>query len=390
MGGSGWLKLFQGRFAPQIGWMYPFALIGLAFGLWWRRRAPRTDRLRGGYLMWGTWLLVVGLVFSKMGSIPHTAYMSTLAPPLAALAGAGGVLMWDVWRKGARSGWALPVAVAVETAWSWRLSSTESGFLPWLRWLALAAGVVGLAGLVWSRAGRGGRSRILAVGVLAALTGAVVTPVAWSASVLDVTYAGSAFDASAGPSAMGAMGTPAGGGQPAGGRAGAAGGFSGPGGTVVTTLSVDQRKLYDYVKAHRQGARYVLATDGWNAASPYILATGDTVMPMGGFSGSVPEPSLDAFESLVSQGQLRYVLLSGVGTGSGGNAFAGPGPGAGSGSGTGSVARIDAWVRSHCTQVPSTSYGVGAGDAVTPGARASSPNAGGAGVGTLYGCGSRP
>ena len=364
MGGSGWLKLFQGRFAPQIGWMYPLALFGLAFGLWWRRRAGRTDRLRGGYVMWGTWLVVVGLVFSKMSSIPHTAYMSTLAPPLAALAGAGGVLMWDAYRKGARSGWALPVALAAETAWSWHLSSTESGFLPWLRWLALAAGLVGLAGLVWSRVSPGARSRILTVGVLTGLAGAVITPVAWSASVLDVRYAGSAFDASAGPSATGGVAMP--GGQATGGRGAAAAGFSGPGGTVYTTLTADQRKLYDYVKAHQRGARYVLATDGWNAASPYILATGDTIMPMGGFSGSVPQPTLNAFESLVREGRLRYVLVSG-----GAGAFPGAGTGAGSGTGSGSVTRIDSWVSGNCTEVPATSYGVTA-----------------QGTGTLYACGS--
>ncbi|QMU80344.1 glycosyltransferase family 39 protein [Streptacidiphilus sp. PB12-B1b] len=360
MSGSGWLKLFQGRFAPQIGWMYPFALVGLGFGLWWRRRAGRTDRLRGGYLMWGTWLVTVGLVFSRMSSIPHTAYMATLAPPLAALAGAGGVLMWDAYRKGARSGWALPVAVAAETAWSWYLSSAETGFLPWLRWLALAAGLVGLAALVWRRAPRRARSRVLAVGAAAALVGAVLTPVAWSASVLDPEYSGSAFDAGAGPSARGTIGT--------------------PGGTVTTRLTADQRKLYDYVKARQKGARYVLATDGWNAASPYILATGDTIMPMGGFSGSIPQPSLTAFESLVRHGQLRYVLISGGARGG----F----PGAGGGGGTGSVTAIDSWVRSHCTETPSTSYGVSAASATASASMGFFRSAGGEGTGTLYACGS--
>jgi 4-amino-4-deoxy-L-arabinose transferase-like glycosyltransferase len=382
--GSGWLKLFQGRFAPQIGWMYPFALLGLAFGFWWRRRGGRDDRLRGGFVMWGGWLVVVGLVFSKMSSIPHTAYMSTLAPALAALAGAGGVMMWDAYRKGARSGWALPLAVAAEAVWTWHLSSAESGFLPWLRWLALAASVVGIVAMVWGRIGRRARSRLLVTAALTGLAGAVITPVAWSASVLDLKYAGSAFDAGAGPTAMGGgMGMPMGGGTrtgTAGGGPQRAGGFTGPGGNVSTALSADERKLYDYVKARQGGAAYVLATDGWTSASPYILATGDKVMPMGGFSGSVPQPSLGGVESLVHSGGLRYVLVSGAGRGF---------PGMGGAGGSGSVTAIDSWVKKDCAEVPSTAYGVKQPATGTNTAAGRGPFAAfgaGGGTGTLYDC----
>ncbi len=375
MGGSGWLKLLGGRFAPQIGWLYPFAFAALAFGFWWRRRAGRTDRLRGGFVMWGGWLAVVGLVFSDMSSIPHTAYLSTLAPALAALAGTGGVMMWDAYRKGARSGWALPVALAVETAWTWHLSASETGFLPWLRWLALVAGVVGLFAMVWGKVSRRARGRLLVAGLLTGLAGAVVTPVAWASSVLDTKYAGSAFDAGAGPTALGGTGMPAAIAERFGGRAGSGspGGFTGPGGAISTTLTADQRRLYDYVKSRQGGAKYVLATDGWSAASPYILATGDTVMPMGGFSGSVPQPTPAAFESLVRTGGVRYVLTSG----GAGRGFAGMGGG-------GSVTRIDAWVKKECAAVPSSAYGV---ERATGSSAARGPfGMFGAGGGTLYDC----
>jgi len=315
-GGSGWLKLFEGSVATQIGWMYPFALLGLAFGFWWCRREGRSDRLRGGFVMWGSWLIVVGLVFSKMSAIPHTAYYSTLAPALAALAGTGAVMMWDAYRNSARSGWALPVAVAAEAAWTWYLGSYESGFLPWLRWLALAASLVGLLAMVWGKVSPSIRSRLLVVGVLTGLAGAVVSPVAWASSVLDVEYAGTSFNASAGPAAQSRLAD------------------------VASTLSADQRKLYDYIKARQKGATYVLATDGWNAASPYILATGDKIMPMGGFSGTVPQPSFSSFESMVKKGELRYFLISGRTSGSS------------------SVTQIDSWVKKNCSEVSSTAYGV--------------------------------
>ncbi|WP_327065147.1 ArnT family glycosyltransferase [Kitasatospora sp. NBC_01302] len=349
-GGSSWLKLFQGRFGPQIGWLYPFAFLALAFGLWSRRRAGRTDRLLGGFVMWGSWLLVVGLVFSKMSSIPHTAYMATLAPALAALAGAGGVLMWDAYRKNERGAWLLPIAVAAEAGWAWYLGHFTPGFLPWLKWLVLAATVLGVAAMVWGRLSRHSPSRLLLVGLLTGLAGAAVTPVAWSASVLDPKYAGSSFDALAGPSdgGLGAMLTKmiAAGGP---GGAPAPAGFGGPGGDISSSLSGDQRKLYDYVKARQDGAKYVLAVDNWMSASPYVLATGDTVLPMGGFSGTVPAPSAGSFDSLMRGGAVRFVLVQGAG---GISSFFG-----GNSSGT-AVGRIDGWVTQNCAEVPDTAFGV--------------------------------
>ncbi|GAB2725040.1 ArnT family glycosyltransferase [Kitasatospora kifunensis] len=363
-GGPSWLKLFEGRLSPQIGWLYPFAFLALAFGLWSRRGTERTDRLRGGYVMWGTWLVVVGLVFSKMSLIPHTAYMSTLAPALAALAGAGGVLMWDAYRKGERSAWVLPAAVATEAGWAWYLGHFTPDFLPWLKWLVVAAAALGVIAMVWGQVSRRSGSRLLLIGLLAGLAGAVATPVVWSASVLDPKYAGSSFDAGAGPSSLGLIATltkdmggahpPGQAGAPGSGAsrrsagAPAAGGFAAPGADVTASLSPDQRKLYDYVKARQDGAKYVLAVDGWIAASPYILATGDTVMPMGGFSSAVPQPSPSGFDALVHSGNVRFVLVqdatgvSGLFGRDGGTA----------------VGQIDGWVKQHCTEVPATSYGV--------------------------------
>jgi hypothetical protein len=50
----------------------------------------------------------------------------------------------------------------------------------------------------------------------------------------------------------------------------------------------------------------------WTEASAYILATGQEVMPMGGFSGSVPEPTLTRVRQLVATGQLRLAWPEGL------------------------------------------------------------------------------
>jgi len=374
LGSSGsWAKLIGSRFGPEVGWLYPLALLALIAGLAGRGRARRTDPLRAGLVMWGLWLGTYGFIFSYMSNIPHTAYVASLAPPLAALSGTGIVLFWRWNRSGSRGWWLLPLAIAVQVAWAWYLWRDYRGFLPWLLPAAIVAGgaaIVMLTAMRFSwRVLLGAGAAAGAVGVAAMLA----APAAWSASVLDARYAGSSFDASAGPG--GGFG-PGGGG---GGRFVAAGGglrneaggfrpgrFRAPGRAggglfdTATTLTGSQLQLYRYLTAHRDGAGYLLAVPGWTAAGPYILATGQAVLPMGGFSGSVPEPTLARVKQLVAAGQLRFFMPDGGG---------GPGGFGGTGvRGGGETAQIDAWVQSSCRPVQV---------------------AGADSTGTLYQCGAR-
>jgi 4-amino-4-deoxy-L-arabinose transferase-like glycosyltransferase len=393
---GGWTKLIGSRFGPEIGWLYPLALLALIAGLAWRGRARRTDQLRAGLVMWGVWLVTFGVIYSKMSNIPHTAYMASLAPPLAALSGTGIVLFWRWYRDGSRAWWLLPLAIAVQVAWAWYLWSGFRSFLPWLMPVATVAGGIAIVVLVAARLPRiprlSGR-RLLTAGAAAGAVGVaamLAAPTAWSASVLDLKYAGSSLDASAGPAGGFGPGgggggfrgdrpaeafrrfreegqpgdgpvsspvngsapggdVPGGGGDfpregfPGGGAGGAPGGAAGGIlGSTSTTLSSSEEALYRYLTAHRDGATYLFAVQSWSSAAPYILATGQQVLPMGGFSGSVPEPTLARVKQLVATGKLRYFMLGG------GGGFGGGGLGGGS---TSSTSQIDTWVQSACHAV---------------------------------------
>ena len=89
---GGWTKLADARFGPEIGWLYPLALLTLIAGLAWRGRARRTDPMRAGLVMWGTWLATFGVIYSVMSNIPHTAYMASLAMLAAPAAWSASVL----------------------------------------------------------------------------------------------------------------------------------------------------------------------------------------------------------------------------------------------------------------------------------------------------------
>jgi 4-amino-4-deoxy-L-arabinose transferase-like glycosyltransferase len=367
--GQGWTKLLGSEFGSQVGWLYPLAILALIFGLLWTRRARRTDQVRAGFIMWGVWLVTFGLIFSKMSSIPHTAYVASLAPALAALSAAGIVMFWRYFRAGDPRGWVLPVAVAAEAAWALFLWRDYSSFLPWMRIVIVAAAVIGIGITVALRLTRRARARLMAVGLTVGVGAMLAAPAAWAGSVLDAKYAGSSFNATAGPSTgtggFGAAGGPAAGNASAedafrdfadrtgtGTRTGrgGAGGFGGGGaggiqGSATTSLTSSEKQLYDYVTAHRDGAAYLFAVSSWETASPYIEATGQEVMPMGGFSGSVPEPTLARVQQLVKTGQLKFFLLSGTGGGFGG------------GGASSTVSTIESWVEKTCSTVPAKDYG---------------------------------
>jgi len=368
--GTGWTKLLGNEYGPEIGWLYPLAILALVFGLFWASGSRHPRQVRAGFVMWGTWLLTVGLVFSKMSTIPHTAYMSALAAPLAALSAVGIVMFWRAYRAGGWRAWVLPAAVACELLWALFLWRDYSGFLPWARDAMVVAGVAAIIVMVAAKLSRRGRTLVITAGLAAGAAAMLAAPAAWAASVLDTKYGGSSFNAGAGPA--GGFGGGLGGG--ASGRGGAAtGGGIGLGAT--TTLTTAEQRVYRYVSDHRAGASYLLAVESWDEASPYILATGQEVLAMGGFSGSVPEPTLATVKELVHTGQLRFFLVSGSGTDPGFEVAGGRGS---------TSATIDSWVRSACTQVPAKDYG---GTTSAAGGTGSGGFGGvGGGTGTLYSC----
>ncbi|WEO93830.1 glycosyltransferase family 39 protein [Streptomyces sp. FXJ1.172] len=407
---NGWSKMFGASLASQTGWFYPIAALAAVCGLLWCRGRPRTDRLRAGYVLWTTWLALYFLVFSAGSVAGHTYYMGVVAVPLAALTGAGTVLMWRAYRTGGPRAWALPGAVAATAAWAAYLAGQFPAFRPGL---VPAVAVLGLAAVVLLVLARPGRpragGRLALAGLAASLAALLVAPSAWAVQVFAPSYrtntmgavgpAGANRGQGAARSGSGRFGRTAwaGGAMPGrmgqgglrGMERGGAGGFGGaaPGGA----LTAAQRRLLDYTRAHQGSAAYVFATSSWSTAAPYILATGADVLPIGGFSGRVPYPTEARFRQLVDAGTVRYVLLGG-GRGMGAMAQ-GTGPAAARTAQTGTdrtatgqtaAAQITAWVQAACTPVPASAYG-GTDSAVVPSLPGRAGNTAAAQV--LYRCG---
>jgi 4-amino-4-deoxy-L-arabinose transferase-like glycosyltransferase len=346
-GAAGLLRLFNAQLGGQVSWLIPFSLAGLATGLWLRRRAPRTDRARAGYLMWGLWLAVHALVFSFMSGIIHSYYAVAMAPAIGALVGAGAVDLWALRTRARFGGLALAGTILASAAWAWQLLERTPDFVPGLGPVVLISGALIAAVVAIPSTPTRRRTQLAAVGLGVAML--LAGPAAYALDTMATAYAGG--DPKAGPAIADDGPGGSGGGRAAPGPAGigtppgaVGGGFAGgstgqPGAGDGGGGSSDPA-LISYLLANRNGATWIVATTSANAAGSIQLASGEPVMAMGGFSGSDPAPSLAQLRALVASAQLRYVLVNGGG-------FGGPGgPGRG-----GSTSEIDAWVTSVGTVV---------------------------------------
>ncbi len=140
---AGWLRMFDTEAGGQISWLLPAALVLLVAAIWLTRSAPRTDSVRAQVGVWGSWLVVTGLIFSLMQGIFHAYYTVALAPAIAVLVGSGVALLWE-----RRENRVLALAAAVTAGWAYVLLARSSEWNSWLGPIVLVAGLAAAVGLL--------------------------------------------------------------------------------------------------------------------------------------------------------------------------------------------------------------------------------------------------
>lgn len=359
-GSAGLFRLFNEQVAGQIAWLVPAAIASIVILAVLRFHLPTLVLLGGMFTTYA-------VMFSAVAGM-HQFYVASLALPIAALVATA----FGVARK-QQVMWAQLTLLSIAALSAIWLSLVYSSYLPWLAWLQGIL-ALGAAAVVLAEHYQLLRPQWWA-GLLIALS-MVLTPLGWSIGTIGHTNSTNPI---AGPNAnngmtmggMGAMGGSRGQGGPGqtggfsggrgqqGGQPNSQSGTSGSSGSAMsqgsgsavgqdggagTASSGSTTAIIDYVTANRNGAKYLLATFGAQAAASYITATGDNILPIGGFSGSDNVPTLDAFTALVQSGQLRYVLMTSSGMGGAASQFSN------SASDT-AASQIKTWVQSNCTAV---------------------------------------
>jgi 4-amino-4-deoxy-L-arabinose transferase-like glycosyltransferase len=353
-GATGLTRLFGSEMGNEISWLLPAALVALVAGLWFTRRAPRTDRTRAALALWGGWLIVTGLVFSYMQGTIHPYYAVALAPAVAALVAVGGRELWQH-RNTMTGRVGLAVTMIAAGGWSYALLARNASWHPELR-SAILAGTVGSA-VAWLVPPRRLGKAVAAValgGVLAGLAGTG----AYAAATAGSVHTGSI--PSVGPASAVTTGV--------GGGPGVGPGGGGPGGVPPTGVSSGSRpapptgSASGSAQSVASGAQptaggagggieasvnsaltaklqattttWAAATVGDMSAANLQLASGKAVMAIGGWSGSDNAPTLTHFQRYVADGRIHYFVA---------------GNGGGGGQGGGTASQITSWVQAHYT-----------------------------------------
>ena len=352
-GDAGLSRLFTGSFATQAAWLLPAALLVLVVGLWLTRRAPRTDLVRAGLLLWGGWVLVTALVLSYMNGIIHQYYTVALAPGIAAVLAIGGR---EVWQQ--RHTWLGRIVLAIATAgtvvWAQTMLGWSPEFLPWLRWVVLVVGVVAAVAFLVPLSGH----RWLMVATIAAVTAGLIAPTAYAVETVVTPRSGPIV--TAGPPIIQGDASRLGGfptGFPGmnktrrGGQGALARGAGAMDGRDIASTNTELVALLKSAPT-----KWSAATISGSSAASLELASGTAVLGVGGFMGSDPYPTLDQFKAYQAGGQIRYFVVGPIFGRRFGGGFPGgdggdPGRGRPGEFANGTGTQISQWVKENFTPI---------------------------------------
>jgi 4-amino-4-deoxy-L-arabinose transferase-like glycosyltransferase len=272
-GRTGLHRLFTGEMSYEISWLSLAAMFVVAFGV---HLAARRALSRGelcALLAWGTWLVMTGVVLSFMGGMVHPYYTVALAPAIAALVGIGAV--W-AWRR--RSSWdgrcalaAMIVLAAVRSAIL--LHSTAFGPV-WLPWLVIGLAAVSVVCVLWPRP--------LLVALVAGCLAGLIGTTAFSIATAATPHHGTIPTATRSSKVTGAW-------------------------LNDEATNVELAGLL--AAAHTP---WSAATNGSQSAAALEIASGTSVMAVGGWSGD-PVPTLQQFIDDVHAGKISYYVEAGRG-----------------------------------------------------------------------------
>ncbi|GAA0062389.1 glycosyltransferase family 39 protein [Clostridium sp. CTA-1] len=297
------VRLFSNNsLSDQIIWLFPLAVFGfIAAAIKEKLNKTFDNRKKLSLVLWSMWLLPEFIYFSFTKGLFHPYYLTMLAPPISALAGIGVVSMWELYNEKGWKSWILPVALIADgltqiliLSYYYNISNTAKILTTIVAVLCIVSSII--LAIVNLRKNKKDILKFKNIKfkkslVTIALMGLLITPLVCSATTIFYPVSGT---------------------------------FPSAGLSLITNKQKDgfnmdnsnsgNTKLIEFLKSHKTNEKYLLVTSSTNGyASDIIINTGESVMALGGFFGTDKVITLDEFKKLVSNGEVRYVMVGGMG-----------------------------------------------------------------------------
>lgn len=296
-------RLFSNNsLSDQIIWLFPLAVFGfIAASIKEKLNKTSDNKRKLSLVLWSMWLLPEFIYFSFTKGLFHPYYLTMLAPPISALVGIGIVSMWELYNENGWRSWILPVALIADgltqiliLSYYYSISSTAKILSTIVAVSCIVSSIIlAIVNLTKNKRDTLKFKSIKFKKSLAtiALMGLLITPLVCSATT--ILYPMSGTFPSAGLSLMTNKQKD---------------------GLNMGDPNSGNTKLIEFLKNHKTNEKYLLVTSSTNGyASDIIINTGESVMALGGFFGTDKVITLDEFKKLVNNGEIRYVMVGGMG-----------------------------------------------------------------------------
>lgn len=295
----GFTRFLQPQFSGQFGWFIPFAVAGLVFTGIYLSRSAASKGERALMLFSAVWLISACSVVAYMSGILHPYYSLAAVPPLSILASVGYINLAK--RRNEIRGRLVMAATAVASLLIAFITASRSilefPFFP--LFLAITGGIIIALQLLPPPSAAIGKLSIVLL-----LATILIGPALWSLNTVVNPHVGAGVIA--GPGVFGVrsdhpdrdkwpVDLPAG----------------------VEVLVYGDIAPPGYVEQVRQAPSDITwpaATVGAQTAANLQLPSGRSVLPIGGWDGTDPYPTLTTFQKWVAEGRVGSLLIGNLPT----------------------------------------------------------------------------
>lgn len=290
----GFQRFLQPQFSGQFGWFLPLAIAGLCIAIWHVRRRSGSAAYRAFLILCGVWFLCSATVLAFMSGIVHPYYALTAIPPLCCLAAVGLMHMYRL-RNRRNIRLALASTLLVTMILAYISASRSTADFPMGPQVALGLWSITIALQLLPPPMPA--LRAISTGLLSATL--MAGPVVWSVNTVLSPHEGAGVVA--GPSILGIrtdhpdrqqMGpnVP-------------------PSFVAVMFGDVPEAGAVSRIRATPTRTAWGTAVVGSETAANYQLESKRSVLPIGGFDGTDPYPTLEQFQTMVDGGQVGSLVI---------------------------------------------------------------------------------